>query len=369
MPAIEEGPKNGKNIVVCCDGTGNQYGATNTNVVKLFEALDLDDPTRQVGYYDPGVGTGNPRGAITRTRRFFGRVLGLAFGTGIYRNIADAYEYLMETFEEDDRVYVFGFSRGAYTARALTGLLRMCGLLQPGSRSLVPYALEMFRKRVPKKKDKKEKHWAVAAGFKNTYARTCKPHFIGVWDTVKSVGIWDALKLMTKWQTALPFTYAMPDVAFGRHAISIDEKRSRFRPNMWERRADGSMQQVWFAGVHCDVGGGYPEDGLSDIALEWVLKGAEHRGLLLRKDAYAKIDGKATQDAHNSLKLFWMPLGWKRRKVRGPGAWDDATRTWEERPPSVHASVEIRKEETGYEPKLPPGTKYVSDAWEDYSET
>ena len=337
-----------KNIVICCDGTGNQYGATNTNVVKLFQALDLgnDATPRQVAFYDPGVGTGNPRGAITRTRVFISRVLGLAFGTGIYRNMSDAYGYLMEQYQPDDRVYIFGFSRGAYTARALTGMLHMLGLLQPGSSNLIPYALELYRKRMPKDDVRRSEYFKVARGFKKTYSRVCKPHFIGVWDTVKTVG----------------------HVAFGRHAISIDEKRSRFRPNMWGYRDDNNLQQVWFAGVHSDVGGGYKEFGLSDIALQWMLKGAEHEGLVLRKDAYEDINPKPEQDMHNSLKWYWMPAGWKRRTVRGPGTWNEKTRSWDAHPPAVHESVLARKEKMDYEPSLPAGSRFVDDSWGAYSE-
>lgn len=357
-----------RNIVVCCDGTGNQYGETNTNVVKLFGALDLGNPSEQVAFYDPGVGTGNPRGAVTPLRRFFSKVGGLAFGSGIFRNIADGYRYLMETFEPGDRVFVFGFSRGAYTARALTGMLHMMGLLQPGSTNLVPYAMEMYRRRVPKSKRRADSHFKTAAGFKRTYSRECRPHFIGVWDTVKTVGLWDTLKIMARWQTALPFTFTMPDTSFGRHAVSIDEKRSRFRTNLWGARPDNNMQQVWFAGVHCDVGGGYGETGLSDIALRWMLKGAEHRGLLLRPDAFDGITGDAAQPAHNSLTPAWLPLGWKRRKIRGPGTWDEEQRSWHGTAPCLHASVEERMAATGYKPRIPAGTRYVGDDWNSYSE-
>jgi len=358
----------GKNVVVCCDGTGNQYGETNTNVVKLYGALDLSRPAEQVAFYDPGVGTGNPRGATTPLRRFLGKVAGLAFGAGIYRNVADAYLYLMEAYEPGDRVFVFGFSRGAYTARALTGMLHMLGLLQPGSANLVPYAIEMYRKRVPKSEKKEAAHFKTADGFKRTYSRECKTHFIGVWDTVKTVGIWDTLKIMARWQTALPFTYKMLGTSYGRHAISIDEKRSRFRTNMWQARSDNHMQQVWFAGVHCDVGGGYGETGLSDIALTWMLEGARHCGLVLRPDALQGLKCDATQKAHNSLTPAWMLLGWKRRKIRGPGVWNEGTRSWESRPPSVHASVKERMEATGYKPRLPEGTRFVGDDWDSYAE-
>lgn len=133
----------GKNIVVCCDGTGNVYGPKNTNVVGVFEAIVRN--ADQVGFYDPGVGTFS---ALGRTvGEWVGRVLGKGFGWGLQKNIEDAYEYLMNHYEAGDRLYLFGFSRGAYTARCLGGMLHKCGLLQRGSRNLLPYASEIYTTR------------------------------------------------------------------------------------------------------------------------------------------------------------------------------------------------------------------------------
>ncbi|WP_234439638.1 MULTISPECIES: T6SS phospholipase effector Tle1-like catalytic domain-containing protein [Streptomyces] len=123
----------GKNIVVCLDGTGNQLKARgNTNVVKLYEMLDLHDPTAQIAYYDPGVGTFSAAGAWTTPGRKISKLLGLAFGSGLKANLAEAYTYLMHHYEPGDRIFLFGFSRGAYTARALAGLLKSVGLLRRG---------------------------------------------------------------------------------------------------------------------------------------------------------------------------------------------------------------------------------------------
>ena len=134
-----------KNVVVCLDGTGNQVKARgSTNVVRLYELLDLRDPGRQVAYYDPGVGTFSAAGAWTPAARTLSRGLGLALGTGMRQNLAEAYRYLMETWEPGDPLYVFGFSRGAYTARALAGMLYRVGLLRPGAENLVPYAVGVY---------------------------------------------------------------------------------------------------------------------------------------------------------------------------------------------------------------------------------
>ena len=118
------------NIVICCDGTGNEFSDQNSNVVKLYSTLAIDKNQR--GYYLPGVGTMGDPNTRTRIGKKWSVLTGLAFGNGILRNIGDAYRYLMNTYRDGDRVFLFGFSRGAYTVRALAGVLHMYGLLSPG---------------------------------------------------------------------------------------------------------------------------------------------------------------------------------------------------------------------------------------------
>src|SRR5262249_8569020 len=136
-------PASGRNIVLCCDGTSNEYGDRNTNVVKLFTMLRRGP--RQLGFYDPGVGTLSAPAVFTTAAQIVTKGLGLAFGRGITQNIEDAYAFLMETWQPGDRVFIFGFSRGAYTARAVAAMLHKVGLLDAGSRHLVPYASKMFK--------------------------------------------------------------------------------------------------------------------------------------------------------------------------------------------------------------------------------
>ena len=288
-----------KNIVICCDGTGNEYGNKNTNVVKIFQIL-VKDPENQIEYYDPGVGTLSAHGALTFTAKFFTKLYGLAFAYGLTQNIEDAYEYLMDKYEENDRVFLFGFSRGAFTVRALAGMLHKCGLLQKGSNNLIPYASRMYR-------FGSDDH---AAGFKKTFSRECKPHFIGVWDTVKSVGLFKRRRF--------PDAKLNHDVSYGRHAISIDEKRSKYRPNLWDEPAaqNQDIKQVWFAGVHSNVGGGYREEGLSNIALKWIIEEAENKGLLIDKAAANKIVQNHKDKLHNPLLPVWWVLGWWRRRIQ-----------------------------------------------------
>ena len=294
-----------KNIVICCDGTGNQFSDTNTNVVKLFSRLEYSD--KQIAFYDPGVGTGNPRQAATWTRRKVDQAAGLAFGAGLYRNLSDAYTFLMRNHEDGDRIFIFGFSRGAYTARALTGFVEFAGLLRPGSENLIPYALDLYRKKIPSDDDKRSAHFRLGGSFKATFSRDVRTHFIGIWDAVKTVGLWDAVKISAKLGTALPYTFSMPGTDFGRHAISIDERRSRFRPNSW--KSSEKLQQAWFKGVHCDVGGGYAECGLSDIALKWVMLGAKAQGLILESDAFDELEPDPAAAPHESLTWKWAASG------------------------------------------------------------
>lgn len=150
-----------KNIVICCDGTGNQFGEQNSNVVKLYETLRRGPG--QIAYYHPGVGTMGARNALTMVGKWWTRLIGLAFGYGISDNIADAYHFLMKTYEPGDQLYVFGFSRGAYTARALCGMLHIVGLLTEGNEGLIPYAIRLIKR--------KKIDFRVAAEFKRTFSR------------------------------------------------------------------------------------------------------------------------------------------------------------------------------------------------------
>src|SRR4051812_44476890 len=132
-----------KNIVLCCDGTANEFSKDNTNVVKLYSTL-VHDESAQCTYYHPGVGTMEPPGALTPWRRVITRVLGLAVGAYLENDIRDAYAFLMRSYEPGDRVFMFGFSRGAYTVRAVASLLHLYGLLRPGNEALIPYAIRMM---------------------------------------------------------------------------------------------------------------------------------------------------------------------------------------------------------------------------------
>ncbi len=288
-----------KKIVICCDGTSNDFGDHNSNVVKLFNVLEKNTD-RQLTYYDPGVGTPSTYDAFNPITRKLEYILGQSFGYGLNQNIMDAYAFLMKTYEEGDQLYFFGFSRGAYTVRALAGLINTCGLLYANSENLIAEAMRIFHDR---------KQAKISTDFKKTFSRECKVHFLGLWDTVSSIG-W-VYSPMT-----LQGTSNNESVANVRHAISIDERRAFFRQNLWGTRFEKQqdIRQVWFAGVHSDVGGSYLEEvsNLSNISLEWMIIEAMGKGLLfepgkleITKKLFQQNPEPYLQDLNISLSGGW----------------------------------------------------------------
>ena len=360
-----------KNVVLCCDGTANEFAKDRTNVVKLFFAL-ARDPTRQVSYYHPGLGTMEPPAALTKATRIATRVAGMAIGFGLEADVRDAYVFLMNNFEEGDRVFLFGFSRGAYTARAVASLLHMYGLMAKGNEPLVPYAIRMLmairqiQSNQAEASSQIHDYFDLARDFKNTFSfRDCKPWFVGVWDTVSSVGWYEN-------PLRLPYSSDNPDIAIGRHAVAIDERRAFFRTNLWMPKADSGpkdLKQVWFPGVHCDVGGGYAESesGLSKLALEWMSTEAAAHGLLMDQVKLDLVLGKsgggylppnAKAELHESLTAAWWPA---ELVLKRHFNWQ--THQWERRPnlgrrrtippkSLIHQSAYDRGAE--YQKRLPP---------------
>jgi uncharacterized protein (DUF2235 family) len=304
----------GRNIVLCFDGTNNEYAAINTNVVKLYAMLDRKGD--QLAYYQPGIGTFAPPGVWGKTKKWIITRLDLAIAWLLEDHVCDGYRYLMRYYQEGDQIFIFGFSRGAYTARALAGMLHKVGLLSQGNEELIDFAWATYRK---------PKNWTVSDGFKKTFCRDIPIHFMGLWDTVSSIG-W-------AWHpSSLEFTANNPSVRTVRHAIALDERRSYFVQNLWGHApaASTDILQVWFPGVHCDVGGGYveAEAGLSKIALKWMVDQAKKFFLLL--DPIMEVDVLPQQDTpeyaapnplacqHESLKGLWWIVELLPKQYRDP---------------------------------------------------
>ena len=321
----------GKRIVLCFDGTSNQIGAGNlTNVAKLFEMLDKNNPASQLAYYDPGVGTLAP--AHTSLPSTLALLFEQAFGIGLKHNVAQGYRYLMQHWRPGDAVYIFGFSRGAYTARALAGMLLRPGLLRPGSENLLPYAVEKYAINRYFTQDEYANWAQFARAFcwrteNEPLFDTVKQNspnqvwhyaipvaYLGLWDTVKAAGFLRFGNL--RW----PYTRALPNVARIRHAVSIDEQRRPYREYLVERHPRG-LEERWFAGVHADVGGTFPDHRLATIALKWVTDGVVNE-LAIDADTYRQQCTVTTDFAdapiHNNGKL-WYLVG-RRKRPMAPDA-------------------------------------------------
>lgn len=281
----------GKAICIFSDGTG-QAGGVNpihwTDVYRLFVTMRDAAGEAQICFYDPGLGS-NPDG--DRERSLFHKAYDLvsqATGYGITSNIVDCYTALMHCYEPGDRIFLFGFSRGAYTVRSLGAVLGLCGI-PPGmprvrrwdgfeaqidgpSRKIAAEAV----KRVYQIRDAAARETA-AGRFRETHRTTsAPPYFIGVWDTVRALGIKGLSDLLPN-RHRFNNDVLHEGVHYGRQALSIDENRETFKPELWDERSarEDQIRQVWFAGVHSDVGGGYGLGmGLADIALTWMIEEA-----------------------------------------------------------------------------------------------
>lgn len=331
-----------KNIVVCFDGTGDEVRATgNTNVVQMFRRL-CHDSDRQLTYYDPGVGTFSAAGAWTPLAQRISRLMGDAFGAGMRTNLQEAYQFLINHWAPGDRLFIFGFSRGAYCARALTGMLDLLGVMRPGADNLVRYAVSNYARTKPGWADD---DWHQAHQFASIMSQKVAGHpgvpvtYLGLWDTVKAPGI---LRRSTVW----PYTRELPNVQAGRHAVSIDEKRRPFCEYLV--KANPAIEEVWFAGVHSDIGGGFLDKPcLGDIALRWIVEGARQAGVLFGEDLPlpALTIDHATATIHR-MAWYWILLTYRRRPVPANAL--------------IHASVAQRMaKQPGYGRHLP------RDSWAD----
>lgn len=294
-----------RQLIVCCDGTNNNLtaGREDTNVVKFLRWVGAPGSGQHV-FYDPGVGNPGALPGATlwdRYRRLGERIAGLAFGRGVYENVAEAYQFLMQSHQPGDELYFFGFSRGAFTARSAAGLVNMFGILRPHMQSMVPTLLHIYfsHRRGTAEAEAQERAGQIRESFCDPEKRAVPIHFVGVWDTVASVGMWPVDAKMT----------ARPGIGgkrfvHVRQALALDEHRGPFKPRLYLDRAEDadphqSVVQRWFRGAHCDVGGGYPpaRSVISNEALAWMLAEAASVGLRLDESRVPRLEQDAIRDA------------------------------------------------------------------------
>jgi uncharacterized protein (DUF2235 family) len=306
-----------KRLVFCFDGSWNRLDAPfSTNVVITAESVlpIALDGTAQVIFYDEGVGT-----------RKGEKLSGGMFGHGIVENLGDAYRFLIFNHTPGDEIYIFGFSRGAYTARSFAGLLSTCGILRRSNAARVTDAILLYQQRNAQDRtfvdemmvfrcdnsphvcvSDEEDRWRCenVPGYTLGSAPRLRVTYLGVWDTVGALGVPTRYKLLNFLDRKYEFhdTSLSPLVKSGRHAVAIDERRKDFVPTLWDNVAamnmaagfpvaavDAPYQQKWFPGVHGSVGGGGERRGLSDRALDWILDGARHQGLELDAADHSRI--------------------------------------------------------------------------------
>ncbi len=333
-----------RNLVVCCDGTGNVFspGGAPTNVARLVRALPRDD-TAQVYFYDPGVGT--PDGYLSEGdglswKDLLSRMAGLAWGRGIWTNVAEAYGFLVAHYQPGDRIFLFGFSRGAFTARAVGGLIHLCGLMKRGHENLVPSLLQVYRAPAGPARDR------AGAALRDAFAHPgVHVHFTGVWDTVESVGL---VRLLAG-ATITSNRDVKDTYRHVRHAVALDEQRAPYLPRLydapaWPNDAQRSFKQVYFCGAHSDVGGSYREDGLANASLHWMVREANVLGLRIDADALQAHAVNALDRRHDEVnRTPWWVLAGVFTRPLPPG------------PLTVHESVVERAQAApgGDRPRLP----------------
>lgn len=348
-----------KKLVVCCDGTGNEISENISNVLKLYRALRKSDKTdpQQVVFYDPGVGTLALPNPWIKFKQDATAVLGLATGYGLDQRVLDAYRFLIDRYAEGDEIYLFGFSRGAYTVRILAALIHKVGLPRPEQRNLAEAALAAYKQTketsnpLEGASDDGEPSGFPADDRASQFARIISSRwptikFLGVWDTVASVIVPRPDRFYTFSLETLACTQRNPSVEVFRQAIAIDERRRMFRLDPWDEgqtfmsnrfsKTNNSKPQdslqVWFAGCHSDVGGGYPEreSALSKFPLIWMIEEAERCGLAFNRQTvnqlafgvqrkgspYSYVAPDSSGPLHDSLTGLWQLLEYLPKRQR-----------------------------------------------------
>jgi uncharacterized protein (DUF2235 family) len=315
------------NIVICADGTWNRPEEDiekdfPTNVLKLARSIKPSSGSlKQHVFYDWGLGS------------YHSNLSAGATGRGIHKNILDGYRYIVQNYADGDNIYLFGFSRGAYTVRALCGLINNCGILKRPDANLITEAWDIYKSG----SDRNHPGGDNATQFRSDHChRSRSVHFIGVWDTVGALGIPFSLMGLFDSKDEFYDTKMGSNVSFARHAMAIDEQREDFKPTIWESRAGVDLKQVWFAGVHADIGGSYPPDKGSkliaaDAPLKWMLTEAVTQGLKIEPHIRAALTDGAAAKIHKSRNHVYR----FKKPLHRPLAIDD-------KPTKIHPSVKQR---------------------------
>ncbi|KAI0812234.1 hypothetical protein BC629DRAFT_1280613 [Irpex lacteus] len=321
-PKDANGRKRPRTLVLCFDGTGDQFDADNSNIIQFFTLLQKYSPTEQRVYYQAGIGTYTVPQVATPLWANISKAVDAAVAWNLDVHVMDGYAFLMQNYQANDKICIFGFSRGAYTARSLAGMVHKVGLLPADNHQQVPFAYKMYTRT-------DDVGWEQSVAFKKAFSIDVKVEFVGVWDTVNSVGLIHPRRL--------PFVSNNTAIRYFRHAVSLDERRAKFKANLYnrptkretglgvkegemdsprvslgeldEREGEGGGEgdgggkekresvgeeimsgikglgeevpetdvlEVWFAGCHCDVGGGSVKNGtrhnLARIPLRWMIR-------------------------------------------------------------------------------------------------
>ncbi|MCH8313757.1 MAG: DUF2235 domain-containing protein [Nitrospinae bacterium] len=327
----------GKRIVICADGTWNRPEKNlkedfPTNVLRLARAIEPigSDQIPQQVFYDWGVGS------------YYDPVVGGATGKGLHKNVMDDYRYIVQNYSPGDKIFLFGFSRGAYTIRSLCGLINNCGIIKRPDASLIQKAFNHYKRSgtayAPEGNE--------SINFRNQYSHESREiKFVGVWDTVGAMGIPISFLGLFDDKDEFYDTKMGKNIRVARHALAIDEHRSDFKPTTWLPRENTDMKQVWFSGAHCDIGGSYGPDKnnsfSSDTSLAWMIKEAGKFKLTIENHLERSIKINPLAMIHKSRRSFYRIKKIEYRQIdHGKG------------PILIHKSVKSRwDQDPNYRPK------------------
>jgi len=314
-------------IVICADGTWNRPEEdiekdVPTNVLKLARAIaPSGEGLKQHVFYDWGLGS------------YHNSLSAGITGQGIHKNVLDGYRYIVQNYAPGDKIYLFGFSRGAYTVRALSGLINNCGIVTRPDAPLIAQAWRMYKN--PQAKN--HPNGDAARAFRERHAHPSRAvHFVGVWDTVGALGVPFSLMGLFDSDDEFYDTKMGSNVSVARHALAIDEQRVDFEPTIWTPRPGVDLKQVWFAGVHADVGGAYPPDkktGIraSDTPLAWMIDQAAAAGLRIESHIKESLTDGIRGKLHKSRKRVYRLKRPAHRELMVEG-----------KPTQIHPSVKAR---------------------------